>query len=107
VGRLQRETAAALVFATTTPVLDERHAQRGAAFDRFQADVRLYNVGATAVMREAGVPVLDLHAVVEEGGVELLLATDGTHYTPEGYARLAAAVADRVLAAARERAQRG
>ena len=34
------EPAAALVFATTTPILDDRHARRGADFDRTEADVR-------------------------------------------------------------------
>src|SRR5262249_40281058 len=91
VDRLQKETSAALVFANTTPILDERHARRGAAFDRFEADVRRYNDAALAVMRVAGVPVHDLHGVVEQGGAEQLLSADGTHYTAAGYERLAEA----------------
>jgi dienelactone hydrolase/lysophospholipase L1-like esterase len=97
VARLQKESPAALAFASTTPILDERHARRGAAFDRFEADVRRYNDVALAVMKEAGVPVHDLHWVVEQGGAEQLLGADGTHYTAAGYERLAEAVSDSVL----------
>ena len=39
VRRLERETSAALVFATTTPVIDERH-QANKPFVRREADVR-------------------------------------------------------------------
>src|SRR5262245_56280276 len=84
VARLQKESPAALVFASTTPILDERHARRGATFDRFEADVRRYNDVALAVMKGAGVPVHDLHWVVEQGGAEHLLGADGTHYTAAG-----------------------
>jgi dienelactone hydrolase/lysophospholipase L1-like esterase len=94
VDRLRSATDAALVFAATTPIDDARHAGRGAGFDRFDADVRRYNAGAAEVMRAAAVPVHDLYWVVESGGRAALLAQDGTHYTPGGYERLAAAVAD-------------
>jgi lysophospholipase L1-like esterase/dienelactone hydrolase len=97
VARLRQETSAALVFANTTPILDDRHAKRRAGFDRLEADVQRYNAVALRVMREAGVPVHDLHRVVEEGGTEKLLGPDGTHYTPAGYERLADAVADCLL----------
>jgi lysophospholipase L1-like esterase len=94
VARLRKETAAALVFANTTPILDDRHAKRGGNFDRFEADVRFYNEVALRVMKEAGVPVHDLHGLVEKGGPAKLLGNDGTHYTADGNARLAEAVAD-------------
>ncbi|MCI0460927.1 MAG: dienelactone hydrolase family protein [Gemmataceae bacterium] len=97
VARLRKGTSAALVFASTTPILDDRHAKRGAGFDRFEADVRLYNVTAERVMKELGVPVHDLHWIVEQGGPEQMLAKDGTHYTPAANERLAAAVTDCVL----------
>jgi lysophospholipase L1-like esterase/dienelactone hydrolase len=97
VARLKKETTAAMVFASTTPILDERHARRGADFDRLEADVRRYNDAAAAVMKEAGVIVHDLHAVVEQSGAEKLLGPDGTHYTAEGNERLADAVTACVL----------
>ena len=97
VARIREGTDAALVFADTTPILDERHARRGADFDRTEADVRRYNAAAIAVMGELGVPVHDLHWVVEQGGPETMLGPDGTHYTAAGSDRLAEAVADCVL----------
>jgi dienelactone hydrolase/lysophospholipase L1-like esterase len=97
VARIRAGTDAALVFADTTPILDERHARRGADFDRTEADVRRHNAAATAIMRELGVPVHDLHWVVEQGGPETMLGPDGTHYTAAGSDRLAEAVADCVL----------
>jgi lysophospholipase L1-like esterase len=97
VRRIKKETNAVLIFASTTPILDDRHAKRKANFDRFEADVKRYNEVANRVMKEAGVLVNDLHAVVIQGGMEKLLAADGTHYTKEGSERLAAAVADAIL----------
>ncbi|HTU22208.1 MAG TPA: GDSL-type esterase/lipase family protein [Gemmataceae bacterium] len=94
VARLRKETSATLVFANTTPILDDRHAKRGAGFDRHELDVRHYNETSIAVMRQTNVPIDDLHTVVEKAGAEKVLAKDGTHYTQEGYSRLAAAVAD-------------
>jgi hypothetical protein len=43
VERLKRETSASIVFASTTPILDDQHAKRGAEFDRFEADVKRYD----------------------------------------------------------------
>src|SRR5438132_2577808 len=63
VARIQKETAAALVFANTTPILDERHARRRADFDRTEADVQRYNATAARVLRDVGVAVHDLHWV--------------------------------------------
>lgn len=97
VARLQRETSATLVFANTTPILDERHARRGAAFDRREVDVGRYNAAALAIMKQSGVAVNDLHAMVGRAGPESALGPDGTHYTPAGYERLAEAVADCLL----------
>ena len=95
--RIRKETNAKVVFATTTPILDNLHAQRKAGFDRFEADVQKYNIAAVSVMRQAGVPINDLHKLVESGGKGKLLGGDGTHYTQEGYEILAAAVTDSIL----------
>jgi dienelactone hydrolase/lysophospholipase L1-like esterase len=97
VARLRGGTDAALVFGDTTPILDERHRRRGGEFDRTEADVRRYNVAARAIMRELGVPVDDLHWVVEQGGTHTMLGPDGTHCTASGSDRLAEAVADCIL----------
>src|SRR5439155_12385516 len=96
VERLRKETPN-VMFATTTPIIDDRHAGRKADFDRFDKDVKVYNERAVKVMLELGVPVDDLYRVVQDGGSAEMLGKDGTHYTPAGYDRLADAVADCVL----------
>ena len=95
--RIRKDTKAKVIFATTTPILDDRHAKRKVGFDRFEADVLKYNVAAVAVMKQAGVPINDLHSVVESGGREKMMLADGTHYTEEGYEVLAAAVSESIL----------
>ena len=96
VQRLQKETKANLVFASTTPIHDERHAKRG-GFDRLEADVRRYNAKAIAVMKAHGIVVDDLHWMVTKNDPAKLLSADGTHYTKAGNELLADAVADVVL----------
>lgn len=91
---IREGTSARLIFASTTPILDERHSLRGAEFDRFERDVRRYNEVAFRVMEDLGVPVDDLHWIVEKEVTGALLGKDGTHYTPEGYELLGQAVAD-------------
>ena len=95
--RVRKETKAKVIFATTTPILDELHAQRKAGFDRLEADVQKYNAIAVSVMKQERVPINDLHKLVESRGSENLIAADGTHYTPEGYAVLAEAVTESIL----------
>ncbi|MBN9121357.1 MAG: dienelactone hydrolase family protein [Planctomycetes bacterium] len=91
-----RERTPHVYFATTTPIVDDRHAARKADFDRSDRDVRAYNERAVKVMLELDVPVSDLYRIVRDGGPADLLGKDGTHYTPAGYERLADAVADTV-----------
>jgi lysophospholipase L1-like esterase len=90
--RIRKETKATIIFATSTPIIDNLHAQRKVGFDRFEADVQKYNTAAVAVMKRNGVPIDDLHALVESRGKVKIMGPDGTHYTDEGYSILAAAV---------------
>ena len=86
--------SARIVFASTTPIHDERHRARKSDFDRTDRDVQAYNDRAAKVMRGLGVPIDDLYRIVTDGGVAALLGPDGTHYTAAGNERLADAVAD-------------
>ena len=97
VARLQKETKASLVFANTTPVIDDRYNKPASQSHRHEDDVLAYNAAALAVMHEASVPVHDLHSVIVDAGAEALLDTDGVHFNHTGQARLAEAVADCVL----------
>ena len=92
VARMRERTNARLVFALTTPIIDERHARPDFEYDRTDAAVRRYNDTARAVMGELGVPVNDLYAFVVSRGAEELMREDGTHFTPAGSVMLAGAV---------------
>lgn len=83
-----------VLWAATTPVMDEMHAARGSDFDRYQQDVLTYNQAAAEIMSEAGVSINDLHAVVQDAGIETCLGQDGVHMTEWGYVTLGRAVAD-------------
>ena len=93
VQRLGR-TGAALVWASSTPVVEDRHARRGCGFDRFNRDVEAYNAAAEGVVTGAGIHVNDLHAAVVAAGAETLIGADGVHMTEEGSQMLARAVAE-------------
>jgi lysophospholipase L1-like esterase len=91
-------TNAKVIWATTTPVIDEQvlqfHAKMGLA-GRTNADIPLYNEAAIKAADKVGVEINDLHKVVIEAGKEnLLQPADGTHYNELGVAILGTAVAD-------------
>lgn len=92
---------ATVLFATTTPIEDAKHATRGGGFDRFDKDVDAYNEAALRIMRRHHVRVHDLGGLIRthgvHGGLDKLLVNDGTHYTSAGKELQARAVADCVL----------
>ena len=96
VRRLQNETTMRLAWATTTPVIDERH-KAAKGFERHLEDVRAYNRVATAIMTEAGIPIDDLYSVIENDDVEACISADGVHMTERGNKILAAAVSDFII----------
>lgn len=57
-----RQMGLRVVWVRTTPVVDAIHNTRCQKFHRHAADVETYNRIADDVMRQAGVPSLDLHA---------------------------------------------
>ena len=79
VTRLKR-TGARLVFATTTPV-------PSGTVGRVEGSELAYNAAAVQVMREAGVPINNLHALVVVR--PKLQLPKNVHFTPEGCAALA------------------
>lgn len=89
---LLQGTEARILWATTTPVLSERHrAKKG--FDRREEDVLRYNAAALAIAQSFEAEVDDLHGVIEKGGVEDCLSMDGVHMSDLGNHLLADAVA--------------
>jgi len=99
--RLMRErTVATLVWASTTPVIDEdahREHARWRDFDRCNDEVLRYNDVAREVMAIEHVPINDLYALVSAHGPAGLMNGDGVHYSEAGYRILGDAVADCVL----------
>ncbi len=96
VERLKKGSRARLVWATTTPVIDERHnAVKG--FDRYLRDVKAYNRIAAAIMAEAGISMDDLYSAIQSDDVEACLGGDGVHMTERGNGILADTVSRSVL----------
>jgi lysophospholipase L1-like esterase len=105
IDRFSAEPGPELIWATTTPVIDERH-QRVKSFERHESDVRRYNETARDLMTNHGVAINDLHELVMQAGCAHLLADDGVHFTEEGYHLLGQAVAERIEAAATPEGER-
>ena len=93
VERLRAGPPVEPVWASTTPVLDERH-RREKRFIRRDADVRDYNRVAARVMRELDVAEHDLYQAVMRAGVQEAIGPDGVHPTEAGRELLAAAVSE-------------
>jgi hypothetical protein len=92
--RLALERCRRVVWATTTPVVEDRH-RAAKEFDRLNADVLAYNEAAVGIARSLGVPANDLHAAVASfpGGAEAAICADGVHFADDGGRRLAREVA--------------
>ena len=82
-----------LIFASTTPVLDARP-------DIRNADIERYNAALIPELRQKGVLINDLYAVVSENPDRFLRKDDFTHLTEAGIT----ACAERTAAVIRENA---
>jgi lysophospholipase L1-like esterase len=94
VQRIRKETGATVLFATTTPIIDDRAAKvrEKYSYELLDASIQQYNGIALKVMKELNVPVDDLRAVVYDERDKLML-DDGTHFSEPGRAKLGVAVA--------------
>jgi len=96
VDRIRSQTKATVLFATTTPILDERAAatRSKADYALLEASVEQYNAIAAKVMQELQVPINDLHALFPDPASRgEALGADGVHFTDAGKSGLAKAVA--------------
>ena len=89
--RRMKKTGSRLVFATTTPVPE------GEAGRKVGDDLR-YNKAARVVMKKHGVPVNDLHAVMEGRMDRFGTRPGNVHFKPEGSTLLAEQVARAIRA---------
>ena len=87
VERIREKTGAVVLFATTTPILDDRAAaaRKGRDYELLGRSVEQYNAIATKVTEELKVPVNDLHAAISKPDCplkpETLIGNDGVHLT--------------------------
>ena len=96
VKRLRAETKAKVVFALSTPLIDERSQEywKTRSYRIENASVLEYNRIALRVMKELEVPVNDLPAALGDAAEQARLHdSGGIHFTKEGSQKLAAAVA--------------
>ena len=85
--KVRAATTARLIWATITPVVQARYNARFSQPQdpcREAGDVERYNAAAAPVLLRHGIPVNDLHALVEEHGRERLICEDGVHFTEQG-----------------------
>ncbi len=92
-GRIRTNTATSITWAHTTPIFHEWRDKLN-SFGRKETDVLEYNAAAVEVADRYCVPIVDLHRVTVENGMERYMARNGLHFTPEGYVLLGKAVAD-------------
>jgi lysophospholipase L1-like esterase len=90
--RLLREhTQAKLIWATTTPIhhgnANLTHDRAGYA-GRDASEIARYNQLAIEAAKAQDATINDLHATVISAGIDKVLASDGVHFTPEGYEML-------------------
>ena len=98
VRRLDAETSARLIFATTTPIIEARRGQP--LFLMTEADVQAYNAMANGVVGGWSiVAVDDLHARAIGFGLERALTADGVHFNRVGSVMLGERVAAAVESA--------
>ena len=83
---------AQIIFATTTPVLEETNSE---ALSRYNADIDRYNEAAARIVMESGGIVHDLHGAKNFYPPEAY--QDGTHFKPQVYQFIAKAVSDLLL----------
>jgi lysophospholipase L1-like esterase len=100
VKRLRAETKAKIIFALSTPLIDERSKGywKTRSYQLFNTSVMEYNVIALRVMKELDVPVNDLPGAL--GGAKesaRLHDSGGIHFTEEGSRKLAGAVAAAII----------
>jgi lysophospholipase L1-like esterase len=100
VQRLRGETHAKVVFALSTPLIDERTQDlwKTRSYRLTNASVMEYNQIALRVMKELDVPIDDLPKALGDAA-ELARLHDpaGIHFTKEGSQKLAAAVVASVV----------
>ena len=84
VSRIKAETTArVIIFATSTPIRDDKHNVNPVIF-RYERDAIKYNDAAVEIMVKHGVIINDLHGLIIENDIEKCVSGDGAHLTDFG-----------------------
>jgi len=95
---LQARVTKRVIFATSTPINEERHnANRPGR--RYAVDIAAYNAVALEVTVQLGIVVNDLYRAVIGEGSDRLLKSDGVHFSEHGYRFLGVHVARAISSA--------
>lgn len=78
--RIVSEKKIPMIWVRTTDVIDSLHAAKSKAFDRYAADVIIYNEIADQVFKKHNVPEIDLYTFTRTFGNERF--ADHAHYKP-------------------------
>jgi lysophospholipase L1-like esterase len=91
------KTGAHLIWATTTPVDEEKHTVAHTEIGDFlsrSADVPSYNEVLFDLSKSLDFELNDLNKVVADAGLGSIVTSDGAHFTDEGCALLGRKVAE-------------
>ena len=94
-AKLNTLTDAKIIFALTTPVVEERQASSKTygRVVRHNSQIVEYNRAAAEIAKECGARLDDLHTVAVKAGVEEMIREDGVHLSKKGIARIGEQVA--------------
>lgn len=101
-AHLKSYTNAVIIWAATTPVIDERckEAHRwGKDFTRYNQDVLQINKIAEKVTKKMDVVYNDLYSLISDNNPQELIKKDGVHFTSKGNELLGKKVTEHVLKA--------
>ncbi|MFI2857273.1 SGNH/GDSL hydrolase family protein [Paenibacillus sp. JSM ZJ436] len=90
-----RSMAKALIWVSTTDIIDDIHNSQSTSFHRFHRDVLEYNEIASQVMEQHEVPIIDLYTFTLQFGADAY--RDHAHFTEEVQRRQAEFIADYLI----------
>lgn len=98
-NRLEELTDAKIIFATTTPVIEDRQAKSKGykRVVRRNTDVDRFNAAARNIAKKAGIEVNDLNQISKKAGADVVLREDGIHLSPKGNQLLGKHVAQQIV----------
>jgi len=95
----QHRPGVVTIFATTTPVIDDKVKftfQERQEFMVYNEDIIKYNESMKGICGKMGIPVNDLFEFVMSGDPSLIMLKDGIHFSERGYELIGEKVADAI-----------